>query len=960
MTSIGLHPPSGEAPWTDPPHRGPPPLWPYRPRPLADELLSSWLMRLIMGYQLKRHTFCSALWPGKPIWNRDIDRCVDQEIVELLAEHTGRSTSQFRDMSLHAYVGTVFEALPSHGHVPWLLSVGMYHRLRKLHGQQYCPACLADDETPYFRKIWRLAFATICPIHHLPLRDACPHCGSVVMFHQSPMKPRDLSLCHACHRPLSHIDDPAPSERESALWRSAESIQEHMMTAMNIGWAFPEADRPVHALVYFSGLRVLALGLRSRRTKGRLFKAVSSLSKGSLNLGDDSQSMTLFELMRVTDRLRVMAALGWLMSDWPNQLLAACREAGVRYSDLFPDRRIPPYWLVQALWPLKSSKYWMLVNRARGRKREGSPAKIPKPMVPMPVFQGVPQVDLDVLRRAFLSWYHARRIEGVSPRTINRDLRCVYGFVRHVGKVPWRCDEGAIDVWHEEIGLVRKLAPATQLTYLYALRSFLVCLERQRWFRQVLPGVKLPVLQNRHRVPYNPAVKAPVVDESRQRSITGHVSKTPEALGMPKRPSDIGVSDEAPRNEALERRHVRPHTRCDHCGRSMHKAARVYEDRAYCATCYAREFEPVSCRRCGKTVRTFHGKRPALCKSCGALDRECVRCGKPVRRAGLTLKIGVVCGSCAKHFRKPEKCSNCGRLSKNLARDFKRGFNEPVCPTCRTKGNAVCARCGKYRPIRGHRRDGSPLCGTCVETGDKPFLCPCCGKEGKRHSSVMCQACYWDSLFVRRLDEGLKVLRLEWVREGWMAYAKERRSALSANQAAIKLKKHLSFFLMLEEASVGAQEKLDLDELFDLLKGQSVGKYHKPWRVLAAQGWVPALDSPEMGTARRMAWCRRMLDEAATEWYGHVLKEYWEYLVAENRRWGKKGWNEYACYSPRTMASYIRAAALFLEAVGDVSGGEVSYKSFRLYYDEICRLYPGHRNSMQPFLKFIDGGLDAS
>ena len=49
-------------------------LWPAHPKPLPDELLSSWMVRIAGQHGLKLHTFASAVWPGISIWNRDIDR----------------------------------------------------------------------------------------------------------------------------------------------------------------------------------------------------------------------------------------------------------------------------------------------------------------------------------------------------------------------------------------------------------------------------------------------------------------------------------------------------------------------------------------------------------------------------------------------------------------------------------------------------------------------------------------------------------------------------------------------------------------------------------------------------------------------------------------------------------------------------------------------------------------------
>ena len=71
-------------------------LWPWRPRPQADELLSSWLRRIALGNSAKLHSFCHAVWPGLQIWNRDID---GQPLLALLCtfarDSIFRSTAPF-------------------------------------------------------------------------------------------------------------------------------------------------------------------------------------------------------------------------------------------------------------------------------------------------------------------------------------------------------------------------------------------------------------------------------------------------------------------------------------------------------------------------------------------------------------------------------------------------------------------------------------------------------------------------------------------------------------------------------------------------------------------------------------------------------------------------------------------------------------------------------------------------
>jgi hypothetical protein len=62
---------------------------------------------------------------------------------------------------------------------------------------QYCAGCLAGD-VPYYRRSWRLACVTLCPLHRTALDDSCPHCSSRVRFDELPPSQRGLGVCQNC------------------------------------------------------------------------------------------------------------------------------------------------------------------------------------------------------------------------------------------------------------------------------------------------------------------------------------------------------------------------------------------------------------------------------------------------------------------------------------------------------------------------------------------------------------------------------------------------------------------------------------------------------------------------------------------------------------------------------------------------------------------------------------------
>ncbi|HNR14108.1 MAG TPA: TniQ family protein, partial [Thermodesulfobacteriota bacterium] len=47
---------------------------------------------------------------------------------------------------------------------------------------RYCPACLDEDDTPYLRLRWRLAYEVVCERHRCLLLDRCPGCRRHIDF----------------------------------------------------------------------------------------------------------------------------------------------------------------------------------------------------------------------------------------------------------------------------------------------------------------------------------------------------------------------------------------------------------------------------------------------------------------------------------------------------------------------------------------------------------------------------------------------------------------------------------------------------------------------------------------------------------------------------------------------------------------------------------------------------------
>lgn len=194
--------------------------WVVVPSLLPDELLSSWLLRAAAAQGSDPLDFTGAIWPGWRIWTVDPDRCLDAARLKPLLDGTGISAQAFEAASLSSVVRSITgQAVSIRTSMPWILTLGHRNR-RRNGGLQYCPRCLAEDGTPYFRRAWRFASHVGCSRHSEALHDHCWRCGSPVEPQRLQATAPHLATCASCGSDLRNA--PArPVERRAATFQAA-------------------------------------------------------------------------------------------------------------------------------------------------------------------------------------------------------------------------------------------------------------------------------------------------------------------------------------------------------------------------------------------------------------------------------------------------------------------------------------------------------------------------------------------------------------------------------------------------------------------------------------------------------------------------------------------------------------------------------------------------------------------
>lgn len=319
-------------------------LWPIHLKPKDDELLSSWLVRLARAHQLKVHTFCSLIWPGKQIWNRDIDNSADAELLEVLSIRTGTSINRVRATTLGFYAGILYEKHNTLGPSPWIMPIGIYHRTRKQFGLQYCPLCLAEDDEPYFRRKWRLAFIVSCERHRILLHDRCHHCGVAVNFHRTELgNPRkrvadSLTVCHGCCSELKSIEN----HLTIPVMCVESEFASMLLRAMETGYVCLKESLTIHSLLFFAGLRQLMkiAAMRDSRIEG-LRRSISETYDVAAYAPSPSNSQQDVQEMNIEARRQLLETARCLLEEWPDRFIKLSRKYKV-WSSLWLRHLEPP------------------------------------------------------------------------------------------------------------------------------------------------------------------------------------------------------------------------------------------------------------------------------------------------------------------------------------------------------------------------------------------------------------------------------------------------------------------------------------------------------------------------------------------------------------------------------------------------------------------------------------------
>lgn len=302
---------------------------------LPNELFSSWLTRAALTQGCDPLVLTGVIWPRCRVWTRDLDRGASDEQLSALARLSGIDASIFRTMSLRPAAQAVTPRNLDHlATWPWVLAQGSRNR-KRYGGLQYCPCCVRDAKTPYYRQQWRLAWHTGCPVHGVLLMDRCPDCHAPLEPHRLHAEAGHVAICATCKGDLRDACSTAITPTALAFQEATDQVL--LSGHGHYGAKQLTSDRWFELSRYFvTLLRQVALrphtGLRAFAT---------ALGVVADDLLPPATGLAL-ELLPVRERAMLLAGAWEMLQSGPDRFLAAAKEASLSRAALHERRRPMP------------------------------------------------------------------------------------------------------------------------------------------------------------------------------------------------------------------------------------------------------------------------------------------------------------------------------------------------------------------------------------------------------------------------------------------------------------------------------------------------------------------------------------------------------------------------------------------------------------------------------------------
>lgn len=314
--------------------------WPGYIPPEQDELLSSWMIRLIRAHYTRPFTFSEHYFNGYNILARDTDKYLPEEIIKSISDKSYLSIRDIKQLQLIRYEGIVYENYLEPNFTIGITNVGVYHRTKRHNGLLVCGKCLSKKV--YFKKQWRLLSSIICTECNSYLADHCPDCKSPIDFQRHAIGRQNdyinspLYLCWNCRYDYREIYLPVTNTK-------------HMKYQLYIDKTIHNGYNR-HTQYSFEYFKVLFLFLQKFKTTEGTWARVHQALIKEFKIDNEiilELDYKTYQLSPLKLRITILPLIYFLLENWPNRFVRFVKKYRIRCSDFSKDFKHPnqlPFW----------------------------------------------------------------------------------------------------------------------------------------------------------------------------------------------------------------------------------------------------------------------------------------------------------------------------------------------------------------------------------------------------------------------------------------------------------------------------------------------------------------------------------------------------------------------------------------------------------------------------------------
>lgn len=327
-------------------------LLPGRPKPLEGEHFLSWLTRLARANLCEPTQFTQIILSGQDVWGGCVNGGSSLHPERTLSSLTGLQPELISGLYSLNFAREHFVELNQIFASHYFLPANCAGRMFTNNWMQYCPRCLANDRTPYFRNIWRISFLPICLQHSCLLHDCCPNCGKSINFHQVPYQTNDCAVCFNCQFPLSQSKLTYCRMDENLLY-----ISRQLHSGIESGWVNLRVDLQVMMPLFIAGIWVLLKPFFRKKTASQIRHYFN------LPLEANNKHIDKFGHFPPLNRSQFMSSIGHLLPDWPHRFLMFCNDLTLNRIAFYVNEQYIPFWVDKMLkYTIKKQPYWVNDN----------------------------------------------------------------------------------------------------------------------------------------------------------------------------------------------------------------------------------------------------------------------------------------------------------------------------------------------------------------------------------------------------------------------------------------------------------------------------------------------------------------------------------------------------------------------------------------------------------------------